>query len=70
MRSRRGRPRGASTQTLSRAETDDGAAPYTGARQFRVRFTVERVVDAHDIRDALQQAQALGASEIEAITRE
>jgi transposase-like protein len=68
--SRRGRPRSASARIGSTAEIHDGAAARGGAHQFRVRFIVERVFDARDVRDALRQAQSLGATDVEAIKRE
>jgi len=36
---------------------------------YRIEFRVERVLDAVDIRDALNRAEALGATDIVAITR-
>jgi transposase-like protein len=44
----------------------------TGDRQhqFRIVFTVERVVRAADVADALRQAESLGAIEITAVTRQ
>ena len=68
--SRRGPARNASRRRVSTAEIQDGALPRSGAHQFRVRFTLERVFDARDIHDALRQAQSLGATDVEAITRE
>jgi transposase-like protein len=42
-----------------------------GARQrFRIRFQGESVFEATDIRDALRQAESLGATEITAVARE
>jgi hypothetical protein len=38
-------------------------------RQFRVRFEGQRVFEARDIRDALRQAEAFGASSIVEIAR-
>ena len=41
-----------------------------GAQQrFRIQFQGERVVEATDIRDALHQAESLGATEITAVAR-
>jgi hypothetical protein len=37
------------------------------AGQFLVRFEVETVFEARDVRDALRQAQALGAVEVSKI---
>jgi len=36
---------------------------------FRIEFRAERVFDAHDISDALRQAQAAGAVDVQSITR-
>jgi hypothetical protein len=38
--------------------------------RFRVRFQAERVFEATDVRDALRQAETLGATEITAVARE
>jgi transposase-like protein len=40
-----------------------------GTMRFRIDFRVERVVNAVDIRDALRQAEALGAVEVVEIIR-
>jgi transposase-like protein len=41
-----------------------------GAQQrFRIQFQAESVVEATDIRDALRQAESLGATEITAVAR-
>ena len=56
--------------------TEKTAAPSdtasgTGKRQqFRILFMAERVVRATDMRDALRQAESLGATEITAVSRE
>ncbi len=55
---------------MTAAESKDGVHPRSGAHQFRVRFTLERVFDARDVHDALRQAQSLGATDVEAISRE
>jgi transposase-like protein len=68
--SRRRSARSASPQAVSTTDIKDGVHPRTGALQFRVRFTLERVFDARDIHDALRQAQSLGATDVEAIARE
>jgi transposase-like protein len=48
-----------------------GAARNGGVRgRFRVQFVGETIVEAQDIRDALRQAESLGATEITAVTRE
>ncbi len=39
-------------------------------RRFRVRFFAETVVEADDLRDALGQAEALGATDITGIVQE
>jgi predicted signal transduction protein with EAL and GGDEF domain len=39
-------------------------------RRFRIRFHAETVVEAVDIRAALRQLVSLGATEVQAITRE
>jgi transposase-like protein len=44
-------------------------SPNNSATDFRVEFRVERTIDALDIRDALRQTDALGATEIAEITR-
>jgi hypothetical protein len=41
-----------------------------GRRRFRVEFVAERVIGAADLRDALRQAEALGATDIIAVVRE
>jgi hypothetical protein len=46
------------------------SAPVARARQFLVEYRVERVLQAADVRDALRQAVALGATEVRSITRE
>jgi transposase-like protein len=47
-------------------------ASQTGGKrgQFRILFMVERIVQATDMADALQQAESLGAIEITAVTRQ
>lgn len=39
-------------------------------RHFRIRFFAETVVEAHDLRDALAKAEALGATDIMGIAQE
>jgi transposase-like protein len=47
------------------------SAPASSARgQFRIQFQAERVIQARDIRDALRQAESLGAIEVTAVSRE
>jgi transposase-like protein len=51
--------------------TGSGASQPGRARQrYRIRFQGERVIEAQDIRDALRQAEVLGAIEITAVARE
>jgi hypothetical protein len=58
----------ASPRTLS---TRSAASQSGSAQQrYRIRFQGERVVEAQDIRDALHQAELLGAIEITAVARE
>ena len=46
------------------------SAPRAGGRrQFRIHFRGERVIQARDIREALRQAESLGAIEVTAVTR-
>jgi hypothetical protein len=47
------------------------APPRLGGarRRFRVVFAAEQGLEAEDIRDALEQAEALGATDITSITR-
>jgi hypothetical protein len=56
------------TRQLARAEPP--ADQVARGRRFLVEYQVERVLRAMDIRDALRQAAAFGASEVVAITRE
>jgi transposase-like protein len=46
------------------------AQPGRGRQRYRIRFQGERVVEAQDIRDALRQAELLGAIEITVVARE
>ncbi len=49
------------------------ASPVAGGgvrRHFRIRFFAETVVEAEDVRDALGQAEALGATDITGIVQE
>jgi hypothetical protein len=41
-----------------------------GLQRFEIRFQVERVLQATNIRDALRQAESLGAAEVLAVTLE
>jgi len=48
-------------------------SPVTGGgarRHFRIRFFAETVVEADDMRDALGQAEALGATDVTGIVQE
>ena len=46
------------------------SAPGAGSRgQFRIHFRGERMIQARDIREALRQAESLGATEVTAVTR-
>ena len=66
--SRRG-GRGVSRATPS--ASGGASAPGAGGRgQFRIQFQAEHVIEARDIRDALRQAESLGATEVTAVTRE
>jgi transposase-like protein len=55
------------TQSASRGASVPRAV---GRGQFRIQFLGERVIQARDIRDALRQAESLGAIEVTAVTRE
>jgi hypothetical protein len=46
-----------------------GASRDRSAQQFRVAFQVERVFEARDVRDAVRQAEAFGATEIVQVAR-
>jgi transposase-like protein len=65
----RGRRRGPSVGPQVRGASKIAVRHDSAARQFRVRFEGQRVLDARDLRDALRQAEALGASDILEITR-
>ena len=64
--SRRG-GRGRATPSASGGASAPGS---TSRGQFRIQFRGERVIEARDIRDALRQAESLGATEVTAVTRE
>jgi transposase-like protein len=66
-RSSEATPTTTTTTTRSRRSSSHGATRQA-TRRFRVRFTAERVVDADDMRQAVAQAEALGAIEITSIT--
>ena len=72
-------PQSTAATTTRRASVPAPRTPSTGsaasqpgrARQrFRIQFQGERVVEAQDIRDALRQAESLGATQITAVVRE
>src|SRR5438128_2184678 len=64
-------PRPILPQRRFASEPSDTVASGTGKRQqFRILFMAERVVRATDMRDALRQAESLGATEITAVSRE
>jgi transposase-like protein len=66
----RGRPRrGVSVGSQVRGANTTVVTQDAGPRQFRVRFEGQRVFDARDVRDALRQAEALGATDIVEVTR-
>src|SRR5919199_4452113 len=66
----RGRPRrGASVASHVPGASKTAATQAGGRLQFRVRFEGHRVFDARDLRDALRQAEALGATDIVEVTR-
>jgi transposase-like protein len=59
----RSRSRGSARQTSSASPSSESSFTY------RVSFAALRIVTAVDIRDAIRQAEALGATEITAIIR-
>jgi hypothetical protein len=67
-----GRPGGRAPVMENATSSFRTVASRTGSdqRQFRVRFVVERTVEATDMRDAVRQAESLGAIEITAVSRE
>jgi transposase-like protein len=67
--SRRGGQRGPARRATPAASGGASAAGAGTRAQFRVEFQAERVIQARDIRDALRQAEALGAIEVTAVTR-
>ncbi len=59
------------TPTVAAVLESAPQAVGTGAhRRFRIRFFAERVVDAEDMRSAISQAEALGATDITGIAQE
>ena len=66
----RGRPRrDASVAAHVQGARRTAVSQNRATRQFRVRFEGQRVFEARDIRDALRQAEAFGASSIVEIAR-
>jgi transposase-like protein len=62
--------RGPAARRATPAASGAASAPRAaGRRQFRVHFRGERVIQARDIREALRQAESLGAIEVTAVTR-
>jgi transposase-like protein len=53
-----------------RSRRSASASTSNGTTQFRIVYRSERVVSAADIRDALRQAESLGAGDIVGLTRE
>ena len=69
--SRRPGPRAAATEgTTSLAGLVSSRTGGVTSQRFRIRFQGESVFEATDIRDALRQAESLGATEITAKYRE
>ena len=60
----------ADVPALSAPEPASQAAGGGARRHFRIRFFAEAVVEADDVRDALGQAEALGATDITGIVQE
>jgi transposase-like protein len=48
----------------------DAATADSGIHQYRIEFEAVRVLEARNIRDAVRQAEGLGATSISAISRE
>jgi hypothetical protein len=65
-------PEPAAAPVLSAARVEAGPQALRGRvqRRFRVRYLVDRVIVAEDIRDAIRQMDAIGAADITAIVRE
>ncbi len=62
--------RGATPTGVAVLESAPQAADNGAHRRFRIRFFAERVVDAKDMRSAISQAEALGATDITGIAQE
>ncbi len=54
----------------ARSTGSAASQPRRARQRFRIQFQGERVVEAQDIRDALRQAESLGAIQIIAVVRE
>jgi hypothetical protein len=60
----------AATRSVASTSHSTGLATTSDVqRRFVVGFIAERVVDAETIREALAQAEALGATDITSVTR-
>lgn len=68
-RSRRPVSRQRATQAPLRSPRTPATAATSVSTQFRSQFRMERVINAVDIRDALRQADSLGATDITHISR-
>jgi len=60
----------AAAPALSAPEPAAQAAGGGARRRFRIRFFAETVVEAEDVRDALGQAEALGATDVSGIVQD
>jgi len=60
----------ADVPAVSAPEPVSPAAGGGARRRFRIRFFAETVVEAQDVRDALRQAEALGATDVSGIVQE
>lgn len=57
-------------ETVSGPKAAAQAGDPGGRRRFRIRFFAETVIEAQDMRDALRQAEALGATDVTDIVRQ
>jgi transposase-like protein len=62
--------RGSRTQTTPARGQSAGPQSDSGRQRFRVTFQRDAVVEAENIREALRQAESLGATEVLRIVRE
>jgi transposase-like protein len=70
-RSRTGRPAAPSPEAGASAPTAAAArAAAALQRRFRVRYVAEQVIEAEHLRAAIEQVEALGATDITSIARE